>query len=393
MDRLTVTVGAPVKRTEGKSDFMVFPVQTKVEGEPVEGFPAGQYEQWHRFSDFETLWRFLSDSRPAVVPPLPDKKFNFKLTKMSVDKEDPEFLAKRQAGLQAFMQRVLRHPTLGVLPAVIDFVTKEDWRSNLTIVIDGVVQPWNPSAFEERFKQLSVAVKLKNPDRRFTDVRHYADALKENLSNILTVHAKIAAAVEAGHKDLSDFSSTFNTWAGQEKIPFADTVHLLGLRFNEAAASGASTLEGDEPQVADPLREYVQFGDALKSVVARHEALLYDLERAQAAVEAKERDMDQVRKPTGARGLFASLRSTSEDEKAAKIETLAGQAAELKRTAQRDQDDYITFTMAALDDIQRFHTQKIADLRAIFLQYAQMQKAYALKQITHWRQIKNAATQ
>jgi hypothetical protein len=37
-----------------------------------------------------------------------------------------------------------------------------------------------------------------------------------------------------------------------------------------------------------------------------------------------------------------------------------------------------TFTMAALDDIQRFHHQKVADLRAIFLQYAQMQKVLIL---------------
>ncbi len=93
--------------------------------------------------------------------------------------------------------------------------------------------------------------------------------------------------------------------------------------------------------MADPLREYVQFGDALRAVVARHEALLYDLERAQAAVEAKDRDIEQVRKPTGARGLFSSLRGTSEDEKAAKIETLSVQHAELKRCAQRDQDDYM----------------------------------------------------
>ncbi len=58
-----------------------------------------------------------------VVPPLPDKKLNFKIGKMGTDTEDPEFLAKRQAGLQSFIQRVLRHPTLGSLPAVVDFVT------------------------------------------------------------------------------------------------------------------------------------------------------------------------------------------------------------------------------------------------------------------------------
>ncbi len=72
--------------------------------------------------------------------------------------------------------------------------------------------------------------------------------------------------------------------------------------------------------------------------------------------------------------------------------------------------------MAALDDIQRFHQQKVVDLRNILLQHAQMQKvrvfcscscilrltpythahhkkAYAMKQIAHWRLIKNAASQ
>jgi hypothetical protein len=111
--------------------------------------------------------------------------------------------------------------------------------------------------------------------------------------------------------------------------------------FFRGAKSAETLLADDEPLVMDPLREYVQFSDALRAVVARHEALLYDLERAQAAVESKEKDIEQVRKPTGARGLLSSFRSTSEDDKTAKIDALAVQLTELKHTAQRDQDDYM----------------------------------------------------
>lgn len=34
--------------------------------EPLAGFSAGPYNVWRRFSDFEMLWKFLSEQQPQV---------------------------------------------------------------------------------------------------------------------------------------------------------------------------------------------------------------------------------------------------------------------------------------------------------------------------------------
>ena len=174
----------------------------------MEGFPECPYEQWRRFSDFETLWRFLNDVCPqvgmggpgarmgpcrplmlfglikVVIPPLPDKKINFKLNKMGVDRSDPEFLRKRQAGLHAFVTRVVAHPVLNQVAAVRAFITvgagaspaggrgctwlnprlvvwgdaqRDSWRDELTVVVDGAATVWSPSAVRYRTGTISLA--------------------------------------------------------------------------------------------------------------------------------------------------------------------------------------------------------------------------------------------
>jgi hypothetical protein len=113
-----------------------------------------------------------------------------------------------------------------------------------------------------------------------------------------------------------------------------------GLRARLVDSAG-DLLDGEETHVADPLREYVLYGDALKSLVQRHEGLLCDLERAQAAVEGKEKEISQVRKPEGVMGFFSSMRSTTEQEKDIKIGHLTQQLTTLKQTADTEQEEFM----------------------------------------------------
>jgi sorting nexin-4 len=91
---------------------------------PVQGFSAGPYEVWRRYSEFEMLWKYMSETCPhCILPPLPEKKINFKFNKMSVDKFDPAFVNKRMSALNSFIQRMAGHPVLSAQSVFYAFLT------------------------------------------------------------------------------------------------------------------------------------------------------------------------------------------------------------------------------------------------------------------------------
>lgn len=84
-----------------------------------------------RFSDFLGLYEKLSEKHSAngfIVPPPPEKSV-LGMTKLKVGKEDPssaEFVERRRAALERYLQRVVCHPSLIQDPDVREFLEKDD---------------------------------------------------------------------------------------------------------------------------------------------------------------------------------------------------------------------------------------------------------------------------
>lgn len=105
---------------------------------------------------------------------------------------------------------------------------------------------------------------------------------------------------------------------------------LFVIRLVDVAAE---MLPHEEQDVADPLKEYLHFAEALREVVVRQEMLLCDFERSTAAVEAKEREIELVHKPEGLRGFFSNMMSSTEEDKQAKLAVYNRQLEELRTVA------------------------------------------------------------
>uniref|UniRef100_A0A9J8DCU6 Sorting nexin-2 n=1 Tax=Cyprinus carpio carpio TaxID=630221 RepID=A0A9J8DCU6_CYPCA len=84
-----------------------------------------------RFSDFLGLYEKLSEKHSQngyIVPPPPEKSI-LGMTKVKVGKEDPssaEFVERRRAALERYLQRVVCHPSLLQDPDVREFLEKEE---------------------------------------------------------------------------------------------------------------------------------------------------------------------------------------------------------------------------------------------------------------------------
>uniref|UniRef100_A0AAY5F6H1 Sorting nexin-2 n=1 Tax=Electrophorus electricus TaxID=8005 RepID=A0AAY5F6H1_ELEEL len=95
-------------------------------------FRSKQLTVRRRFSDFLGLYEKLSEKHSPngyIVPPAPEKSI-LGMTKVKVGKEDlssDEFVERRRAALERYLQRVVSHPSLLQDPDVREFLEKEEW--------------------------------------------------------------------------------------------------------------------------------------------------------------------------------------------------------------------------------------------------------------------------
>ncbi|KAB1283159.1 Sorting nexin-4 [Camelus dromedarius] len=139
---------------------------------------------WRRYSEFELLRNYLLVCYPhIVVPPLPEKRAEFVWHKLSADNMDPDFVERRRIGLENFLLRVASHPILCRDKIFYLFLTQEgNWKETV-----------NETGFQlkadSRLKALNATFRVKNPDKRFTELKHYSDELQSVISHLLRVRA------------------------------------------------------------------------------------------------------------------------------------------------------------------------------------------------------------
>ncbi|CAI9176827.1 unnamed protein product [Rangifer tarandus platyrhynchus] len=125
---LTVGITDPEKIGDGMNAYVAYKVTTQTS---LPMFRSKHFAVKRRFSDFLGLYEKLSEKHSQngfIVPPPPEKSL-IGMTKVKVGKEDSssaEFLEKRRAALERYLQRIVNHPTMLQDPDVREFLEKEE---------------------------------------------------------------------------------------------------------------------------------------------------------------------------------------------------------------------------------------------------------------------------
>ncbi|XP_067292218.1 sorting nexin-1a [Pseudorasbora parva] len=125
---LNISVTNPEKVGDGMNAYMAYKVSTQTS---LTMFRSKTFTVRRRFSDFLGLYEKLSEKHSQngyIVPPPPEKSI-LGMTKVKVGKEDPssaEFVERRRAALERYLQRVVCHPSLLQDPDVREFLEKEE---------------------------------------------------------------------------------------------------------------------------------------------------------------------------------------------------------------------------------------------------------------------------
>ena len=114
---------------DGVNAYMRFKVSTRTN---LTYFKSSQFSVFRRFSDFLGLHEKLVAkhiSYGRIVPPPPEKNMSG-MTKVKMGKEESssgsEFIQRRMAALERFINRCLDHPNLRNDPDMRDFLEREE---------------------------------------------------------------------------------------------------------------------------------------------------------------------------------------------------------------------------------------------------------------------------
>ncbi|CAH2304972.1 sorting nexin-4 [Pelobates cultripes] len=391
LKKLEISVSEAEKRT-GKNavnmqeTYTSYLVETRSLEPPAEGQNSPLDALWRRYSEFELLRNYLSVSYPfVVVPPLPEKRAEFVWHKLSADNMDPDFVERRRIGLENFLVRVASHPMLCHDKIFHSFLTQESgWK-------EAVNEAGLQMKTDSRLKALNATFRVKNPDKRFTELKHYSDEVQSVISHLLRVRARVADRLYGVYKVHGNYGRVFSEWSAIEK-EMGDGLQSAGHHMDVYAASIDDILE-EEEHYADQLKEYLFYAEALRAVCRKHELMQYDLEMSALDLASKKQQSEEL--ATGTIRTFSLKGMTSKlfgqetpEQREAKLKLLEEQIVEGEEQLKLRNVESREFVKNSWLEIERFKEQKNRDLKEALISYAVMQISMCKKGIQVWTNAK-----
>ncbi|XP_035250395.1 sorting nexin-4 isoform X1 [Anguilla anguilla] len=391
LKRMEISVAEAEKRT-GKNavnmqeTYTVYLIETRAVDTATDGQNPTPDTLWRRYSEFELLRNYLLVTYPfIVVPPLPEKRAEFVWHKLSADNMDPDFVERRRAGLENFLLRVASHPVLSNDKIFYSFLTEENgWKE---VVFETGFQ----AKADSRLKALNATFRVKNPDKRFTELKLYSDELQSVTSQLLRVRARVADRLYGVYKVHGNYGRVFSEWSAIER-DMGDGLQSAGHHMDAYAASVDDILE-EEEHYADQLKEYLYYAEALRTVCKKHELLQYELEVDALDLTSKKQQREEL--ATGTVRTFSLKGMTSKlfgqetpEQREAKLKVLEEQITEAENLVIQKNAECEEFVQKAWVDMERFKEQKDRDLKEALISYAVMQISVCKKGIQVWTNAK-----
>ncbi|KAF4014860.1 hypothetical protein G4228_006445 [Cervus hanglu yarkandensis] len=278
---IEIGVSDPEKVGDGMNAYMAYRVTTKTS---LSMFSKSEFSVKRRFSDFLGLHSKLASKYLHVgyiVPPAPEKSI-VGMTKVKVGKEDSsstEFVEKRRAALERYLQRTVKHPTLLQDPDLRQFLESSELpRAVNTQALSGagILRMVNKAADAVN----KMTIKMNESDAWFEEKQQQFENLDQQLRKL---HASVEALV-CHRKELSA-----NTAA------FAKSAAMLGNSEDHTALSRALSQLAEVEEKIDQLHQEQAFADfyVFSELLSDYIRLIAAV-KWEAKVQQGEREFEQI---------------------------------------------------------------------------------------------------
>uniref|UniRef100_A0A6I8SNR6 Sorting nexin-2 n=1 Tax=Xenopus tropicalis TaxID=8364 RepID=A0A6I8SNR6_XENTR len=363
----TISISAPViydrstDEIEEEANGDAFDVEIGVsdpEKTSLSMFNKNEFSVRRRFSDFLGLHSKLATKYMHIgyiVPPAPEKSI-VGMTKVKVGKEDSssnEFVEKRRAALERYLQRTVKHPTLLQDPDLRQFLESSELpRAVSTQALSGagLLRMVNKAADAVN----KMTIKMNESDAWFEEKQQQFENLDQQLRKL---HGNVESLV-CHRKELSA-----NTAA------FAKSAAMLGNSEDHTALSRALSQLAEVEEKIDQLHQDQAFADFYLFT-----ELLSDYIRLIAAVKGVfDQRMKCWQKWQDAQ---VNLQKKQEAEaklqisnKPDKLQQAKDEIREWEAKVQQGERDFDQISKTIRKEVGRFEKERVRDFKSVIIKY------------------------
>ncbi|XP_076164619.1 sorting nexin 1 isoform X2 [Ptiloglossa arizonensis] len=373
---LKITVTSPQKIGDGMGAYVAYKVETKT-NMPI--FRKRNFSVIRRFSDFLGLHDKLTDKylrSGRIIPPAPEKSvIGTTKIKMSGDKNQEqnssstEFLEKRRAALERYLNRTAAHPVLSVDPDFREFLEADMELPKATntsaLSGKGVMRLFNKVGETVN----KITYKMDESDKWFEEKTSQIDSLDVQLRALYS-------AVDT----LTNQRRELATCTGASARSIAVLGHgEPGASLGRALAQLAETLEkvevirkaqsnSDLYQFGEMLRDYVALIGAIKDVFHERVKVFQNWQHAQMMLSKK-------------REQKARLEQSNRTDKTSQAAT---EVIEWEAKVGRGQEEFDNISKMIKKEIERFELVRVEDFKKQLTEYLESMLQYQNQLIKYW---------
>ncbi|XP_049831679.1 sorting nexin-2 [Schistocerca gregaria] len=370
---LEVSVTDPQKVGDGMGAYVAYKVVTRTN---IRLFKKTHFDVMRRFSDFlglhdKLVEKYLRLGR--IIPPAPEKSVigmtKIKMSNQAEQGSSAEFIEKRRASLERYLNRTAAHPVLCVDP---------DFREFLEADMD-LPKATNTSALSgagvmRLFNKVGETVnkityKMDENDPWFEEKTQQVENLDLQLRKL---HTSVELLV-LHRKDLATLTSSFaksaamlgnceeHTSLSRALAQLADVEEKVEALYNEQANSDFSIF-------CELLKDYVALFGAIKEVFHERVKVYQNWQHSQQMLNKK-------------REQKAKLELSGKSDKGVQ----AGmEVVEWESKVERGQEEFDNISKMIKKELERFEINRVKDFKAIIIQYLENLMNNQLQLIKYW---------
>ncbi|EGF78759.1 hypothetical protein BATDEDRAFT_35712 [Batrachochytrium dendrobatidis JAM81] len=377
---LSVVISDPQKHGEGSSAFVSYLVSTRT---CLPAFKSQSSSVRRRFQDFTALQKLLSDTHSAcIIPPLPEKH---RMEYITGDRFSSEFVEKRRISLQAYIDRIARHPILQQSPHVQRFLEAEQMSS--------YDHPRRESHVFENLGDvfLNAFSKVRKPDERFVDIKEAVEKFEQNLINVEKLHSRLLKHQTGLAADYLEFGSSI-TSLGMMETQVSQPLSNFGNRAPIFSQALTEKTVAEEQYYVNKLREYISYCQSVKDVLKARDQKQVEHEELTNWLLSHQVDRDRTMSTGKSPGITGFFKDKINDlkgvdpEKARQIRLvkLDAKIEELKDAVGQSSITAEAFSKQVVREIDGFQAVKIQDFNKHLQDYIDAQLVYHEKSMAFW---------
>ncbi|XP_072761529.1 sorting nexin-2 [Anoplolepis gracilipes] len=373
---LKITVTSPQKIGDGMGAYVAYKVETRTN---MLIFKKRNFSVIRRFSDFLGLHDKLTEKylrNGRIIPPAPEKSvIGTTKVKMSGDKSQEqnssstEFLERRRAALERYLNRTAAHPVLSIDPDFREFLEADIELPKATntsaLSGKGVMRLFNKVGETVN----KITYKMDESDMWFEEKTSQIDSLDIQLR---ALHSAVDCLTNQRRELANCTGATAKSIAvlghGEPGASLGRALAQLAETLEKVEVIRKTQSNSDLYQFGEMLRDYVALIGAIKDVFHERVKVFQNWQHAQLMLNKK-------------REQKARLEQSGRTDKTSQAAT---EVIEWEAKVDRGQEEFDNISKMIKEEVERFELVRVQDFKKQLIEYLESMLQHQNQLVKYW---------